>query len=194
MRLRLNGGSMVKLALVLGALMSVLMTVPNRGLAATDMKSYRIHLNGAIDGIRDGSPGRLHWAKKDLGFIIRHEEWDPVHRSVAYYYLGVIESMANNLTVATQNYVAAIKLNPNYAEAYFNLGAIYYRQGLQKNAEEAFLKTLELQPEYGRAHYSLGFLYLEQKKYALARTHADKAAEYGVPYKTLKERLAKAGQ
>ena len=180
----------MKVSLIVSVLVFALGT-PRVGFAATDLKSYQIHLNGAIAGIREGTPGRLHWAKKDLGFIIRHEEWDPVHRSVAYYYLGVIESMANNLSAAIKNYVAAINLNPEYPEAYFNLGAAYYKQGLQKKAEEAFLKTIELQPEYGRAHYSLGFVYLEQKKYYLARKHADKASEFGVPYRTLKDKLAK---
>jgi tetratricopeptide (TPR) repeat protein len=183
----------MKIALIL-ILMAFGLVAPNAGFAATDMKSYRTHLDGAIHGIRQGTPGALHWAKKDLAFIIRHEEWDPVHRSVAYYNLGVIESMANNLDAAIKYYVAAIKLNPEYPEAYFNLGAAYYKQGLQKKAEEAFLKTIELQPEHGRAHYSLGYVYFEQKKYDLARSHADKAAEFGVPYKTLKEKLGKSNK
>jgi tetratricopeptide (TPR) repeat protein len=181
----------MKVAVML-ALMAVLLVVPRVGFAATDLKSYRIHLNGALSGIQDGSPGRLYWARRDLGFIIRHENWDPVHRSVAYYYIGVIESMENNLAGAMQNYVAALKLNPEYPEAHFNLGAVYYKQGLLKKAEEAFLKSIELQPEYGRAHYSLGFVYFEQKKYDLARKHAEKAADFGVPYRTLKEKLGKA--
>ena len=176
------------------ALAMFVLAVSSFGFAATDMKSYRIHLNGALDGIRDGTPGRLHWAKKDLGFIIRHQNWDAVHRSVAHYYLGVIDSMENRLDAAVKNYIAALNLNPEYPEAYFNLGAIYYKQKLLKKSEEAFLKTIELQPEYGRAHYSLGFIYLDQKKYDLARKHADKAAEFGVPYRTLKERLAKVGR
>ena len=121
----------MKITIIL-ILMAFGLVVSRSGFAATDIKSYRIHLNGAIEGIRDGTPGRLHWAKKDLGFIIRHESWDPVHRSVAYYYLGVIDSMGNNLDAAIKNYVTAIKLNPEYSEAYFNLGAAYYKQGLQK--------------------------------------------------------------
>jgi tetratricopeptide (TPR) repeat protein len=188
-----NEREIMKRALIL-ILMAFGLFVPNLGFAATDLKSYRIHLNGGLNGIREGTPGSLHWAKKDLAFIIRHEDWDPVHRSVAYYYLGVIESMANNLDAAIQNYVAAIKLNAEYPEAYFNLGAVYYKQGLLKKAEEAFLKAIELQPEYGRAHYSLGFVYLDQKKYDLARDHAEKAAEYGVSFKTLKEKLAKVNR
>ncbi len=174
------------------ALFILLNSLQHRVWAATDIKSYRIHLNGALEAIKDGRPGRLYWARKDLGFIIRHESWDPVHRSVAYYYVGVIDALENNLQGALQNYLTAIKLNPEYAEAYFNLGTVYYKQGLQKKAEEAFLKSIELQPEYGRAHYSLGFVYLEQKKYDLAKKHAEKAADYGVPYKTLKEKLARA--
>jgi tetratricopeptide (TPR) repeat protein len=71
---------------------------------------------------------------------------------------------------------------------------VYYRQKLSKKAEEVFLKAIEIDPEYGRAHYSLGFLYLDQKKYDLAKIHAEKAADSGVPFKTLRERLAKVGQ
>jgi tetratricopeptide (TPR) repeat protein len=177
--------------LVIAAVMALAFVAPFSGYAATDLKSYRIHLGGALQDIQDGRPGRLYWARKDLGFIIRHENWDPVHRSVAYYYLGVIDAMENNLNGAIRNYNSALKLNPEYAEVYFNLGAVYYKQGLQKQAEEAFLKTIELQPGFGRAHYSLGFVYLEQRKFDLAKKHADLATEYGVPYKTLKEKLAK---
>jgi tetratricopeptide (TPR) repeat protein len=98
------------------------------------------------------------------------------------------------LDLAVKDYLAAIQIKPDYAEAYFNLGAVYYRQKLSKKAEEVFLKAIEIDPEYGRAHYSLGFLYLDQKKYDLARMHAEKAAENGVPFRTLKERLAKVGR
>ena len=180
--------------LVIAAVITTALVAPRIGYAATDLKSYQIHLSGALKDIQDGRPGRLYWAKQDLGFIIRHENWDPVHRSVAYYYLGVIEAMENNLNGAIKNYMTALKLNSEFAEVYFNLGAIYYKQGLQKKAEEAFLKTIELQPGFGRAHYSLGFVYLEQKKFDLAKKHADLVTEYGVPYKTLKEKLLKVAK
>jgi tetratricopeptide (TPR) repeat protein len=115
-------------------------------------------------------------------------------KPLAYLNLGVVDTLEGNANAAIKNYSKAIELNPEYSEAYFNLGALHYKLGNLKKAEEAFLKAIEIQPEYGRAHYSLGFLYLDQKKYDLARLHADKAAEYGVLFKTLKERLAKVGR
>ncbi|HKX84352.1 MAG TPA: hypothetical protein VJL58_09035, partial [Pyrinomonadaceae bacterium] len=84
--------------LAIAALMVFPLTGTHVTFAATDLASYRIHLNGALEAIRDGRPGRLYWGRKDLGFIIRHESWDPVHRSVAYFYTGVIDVMENNLS------------------------------------------------------------------------------------------------
>ena len=173
------------------ALMAFVLVAPSPGFPATDVASYNIYMRRGLSGIQRGTVESLYSAKKDFEHIIRHEDWDAVHRSVAYHNLGVIGFMENNLDSAIKNYLSAIELNPEYSEAYFNLGGAYYKQGLLKKAEEVFLKAIELQPEYGRAHYSLGFVYLDQKKYDLARAHAEKAAEYGVPFRTLKERLAK---
>ena len=115
-------------------------------------------------------------------------------KPVAYLNLGVIDFMQDNYDQALKNYQAAIQINSDYAEAYFNMGAVYYKQGVLRKAEDAFTKAIQLQPDYGRAHYSLGFVYLDQKKYDLAKLHAEKAAENGVPFRTLKERLAKIGR
>jgi tetratricopeptide (TPR) repeat protein len=132
-------------------------------------------------------------ARKEFEFVINMEK-DTGRKSEALMNRGVVYSLEDNADAAVRDFLAAVKLRPDYAEAYFNLGAVYYRQKLTKRAEEVFLKAIELDPEYGRAHYSLGFLYLEQKKYDLAKMHADKAAECGIPFKTLKERLAKLGR
>jgi tetratricopeptide (TPR) repeat protein len=135
----------------------------------------------------------LYGARKEFEFVIGMEK-DTGKKHVAYLNRGVIFALEDRLDAAVKDYLMAIQLKPDYAEAYFNLGAVYYRQKLSKKAEEVFLKAIEIEPEYGRAHYSLGFLYLDQKKYDLAKLHAEKAAENGVPFRTLKERLAKVGQ
>jgi len=158
----------------------------NIAAGATDMASYQIHITNGLNNIRDG---KLQYARSEFEFIIRHQEWDPIHLSVAYLNLGVISFFEGNLDAAIQDYRAAIRTNPDSAEAYFNLGTVYYKQRLLKQAEEAFVKAIELQPDYGRAHYSLGSIYFDQQKYDLAREHADKAAKYGVPYKSLTEKL-----
>ena len=147
------------------------------------------HMILGLDQLKAGED--LSAAKQNFLFIINMKDRDEGLKPEAYLNLGVVEMLEGNTDAAIKNYLAAIQLRPNYPEAYFKLGGLYYKQGVLKKAEAAFLKAIELQPDYGRAHYSLGFVYLDQKKYDLARDHADKAAEYGVSYRTLKEKLAK---
>ena len=151
------------------------------------------HLNRGLALLSRGNGDDLYYAKQNFQFVVDMKD-DHGLRPVAYLNLGVINFMEGNYNLAVKNYQAAIQLNPGYAEAYFNMGAVYYKQNLLQKAEEVFLKALEIEPQYGRAHYSLGFLYLDQKKYDLAKIHAEKAAENGVPFRTLKERLAKVGR
>jgi tetratricopeptide (TPR) repeat protein len=158
-------------------------------------------MNHLVLGIDQLENNDLHGARYNFLFVINMNDSMPQNalqarelRPVAYLNLGVVDTLEGNPSAAIKNFLTAIDLSPNYSEAYFNLGAVYYKLGNSKKAEEAFLKAIEIQPEYGRAHYSLGFLYFDQKKYDLAKLHAEKAAEYGVPFKTLKERLAKVGR
>ena len=152
------------------------------------------HMILGLDLLAEGTPDALHYARQNFVFIIEMKE-DQGLKPEAYLNLGVVETLEGNSSAAIKDFLAAIQLKPDYPEAYFNLGGAYYKLGGNlKNAEEAFLKAIELQPGYGRAHYSLGFLYLDQKKYDLAKLHAEKAEENGVLFKTLKERLAKVGR
>ena len=150
-------------------------------------------MNHMILGIDLLNEQDLYRARQNFVFIINMKD-DHGLKPAAHLNLGVVEMLEGNSDAAIKNYLAAIELKPNYPEAYFNLGGLYYKQGVLKKAEAAFLKAIELQPDYGRAHYSLGFVYLDLKKYDLARDHAEKAAEYGVSYKTLKEKLAKVSR
>ena len=156
-------------------------------------------MNHLILGIDQLENNELYAARQNFLFIINLKDDAPAMGGMflkprAYLNLGVVDTLEDNPGAAIKNFLAAIELDPMYSEAYFNLGTIYYKGKNLKDAERAFLKAIEIQPEYGRAHYSLGFLYFDQKKYDLAKLHAEKAAEYGVPFKTLKERLAKVGR
>ena len=158
-------------------------------------------MNHLLLGIDQLGNNELYAARQNFLFIINMNDSMPAPqqqarelRPAAFNNLGVVDMLEGNFNAAIKNFLQAIELSPDYSEAYFNIGVVYNKMGTLKKAEEAFLKAIELDPEYGRAHYSLGFLYLEQKKYELAKLHADKAAEYGVPFKTLKERLAKIGR
>jgi tetratricopeptide (TPR) repeat protein len=147
----------------------------------------RMHIDR---GLANMVEGRLEFAKNEFEFVLLHVE-NPDLKSVAYLNTGVISFLEGNPNLAIKYYQSAIQLSPDYAKAYFNLGASYYKIGELRKAEEAFLEAIRLQPNDGRAHYSLGMVYFDQKKYNLAWEHAEKAEEYGVPYKSLKQKLAK---
>jgi tetratricopeptide (TPR) repeat protein len=157
----------------------------------TDMadKNYaaKLHIHNGLTAM---AQGLNDYAKGEFEFVI-HRPFDNYYRSVAYLNLGVISFMEDRPDQAIKYYESALQLTPDYPEAYFNMGAAYYKQENLRKAEETFLKAIELQPGYGRAHYSLGFVYLDQQKYDLAGKHAEKAEQYGVSYKSLKDKLAK---
>ena len=189
-----NGMLSIVLGLVIGAVVcpEIVQVAVGQDFDSmyNDKSAAENHLNR---GLAQLDKGDLYRAKNEFNFVIGMEK-DSGLKHFAYLNRGVIYALDDRPDLAIKDYLTAIQLKPDYAEAYFNLGAVYYKQKLSKKAEEVFLKAIEIDPDYGRAHYSLGFLYLDQKKYDLAKLHAEKAAENGVPFRTLKERLAKVGQ
>lgn len=154
------------------------------------------HLTLGIDQIGNNE---LWGARQNFIWILNLKDdapaMGPVNlKPLAHLNLGVVEMLEDNLTGALKNFQAAIDLKPDYAEAYFNAGTVHYKMGAQKKAEQAFQKAIELEPNYGRAHYSLGFLYFDMKRYDLAKQHSEKASENGVPFRTLRDRLARVGR
>src|SRR5262249_48903811 len=60
-------------------------------------------------------------------------------------------------------YLKAIQLRPDYADAYFGLSQYYGHCGKEKEAMEAIKKTLSLKPDHVEALCALGFARLENK-------------------------------
>ena len=188
--------SLVVSTLYFGYVAAPLSAQENFDLRYKDKDAVTNHFDRGTALLDRNMGNDLHYAKKEFETVIEMENQlgaaQKGLKPAAYLSLGVINTMEDNADLAVKNYLTAIQIKPNYSEAYFNLGGIYYKQKLLKKAEDAFLKAIEIEPEYGRAHYALGFIYLDQKKFDLARKQAEKAAEFGVPYKTLRERLTKA--
>jgi tetratricopeptide (TPR) repeat protein len=67
---------------------------------------------------------------------------------MAHYNMGNLFSRQNKLPEAVQHYEAALKAEPNYAEAHNNLGAVLLRQGLFEEALEHYATAVRLKPEY----------------------------------------------
>ena len=56
-------------------------------------------------------------------------------------------------------YQAALRINPDYAEAHYNLGVVYGQQGRTDEAIREYQAALRINPDYAEAHYNLGVVY-----------------------------------
>jgi len=69
----------------------------------------------------------------------------------AFNNLGNVYLHDNRLPEAEKEFIAALILNPKYAEAQNNLGVVYLRTGRLNEALKQFYIALELQPDLGSA-------------------------------------------
>ncbi len=73
-------------------------------------------------------------------------------------------------------YLQAISLKPDYAEAYFGISKAYVNLGKQDKALEAIEKAIQLKPNYADAYLYMGYYYLREKlddKVILPETEKD---------------------
>lgn len=114
-------------------------------------KKARPHYNlGAAYGKND----RLDEAISEFKQVLTIEDFDSLH-----YNLGWIYFKKNMLEDAEREYLAAIKLNPDYTDAYINLSVIYLKQSRFDDAIKALKKAIAIKPDDPEAHYNLGSVY-----------------------------------
>jgi tetratricopeptide (TPR) repeat protein len=89
----------------------------------------------------------------------------PSRAPIAHNNLGNVYQSQGLYDRAIEQYQAALRLEPDFAEAYYNLGVAYQYQGLYDLAIEQYQATLKLRPDYVRAHYNLGIAYQYQGLY-----------------------------
>lgn len=82
--------------------------------------------------------------------------------SVICLFKGVDYFLKNNLEDAMSEFKAAIKINPNFANAYKNIGAIYVKKGLYKEAEDELKTALKINPGYINARFALAGIYISK--------------------------------
>ena len=76
-----------------------------------------------------------------------------------HFNLGVIYKNRDMPDMAREQYLTAIKLRPDFAEAYNNLGNIYQACNMLDKAEESYLRAVKFKPDYAGAHNNLGVIY-----------------------------------
>jgi len=78
---------------------------------------------------------------------------------VAHNSLGISYSKRNMLPEAEREYLAALRLSPDFPRALYNLGTLYLVEGKLDKAEQLLTKTLAVSSGFPEAAYNLGQVY-----------------------------------
>lgn len=93
----------------------------------------------------------------------------------AYTSIGGTYLKRGNLTEAKENFIKALKINPNYSYTLNNLGSIYDLEGDYKKAFELYSRAQKANPKYAPIHSNIGNLYLKLSDFNNAVTYLEKA-------------------
>jgi Flp pilus assembly protein TadD len=97
--------------------------------------------------------------------------------SLGHFKLGVTLAHRGDFTRATENFHAALSINPRNAPAYSALGFAFAVQGRLTEAAEQFDHALRMSPRQAEAHTGLGLLLARQGKLSEAADHFRRALE-----------------
>jgi type IV pilus assembly protein PilF len=81
------------------------------------------------------------------------------------YDLGVNDLKSGRFPDAIRDFVEAIKLDSEFAQAFHGLGLVYYLLNDYPNAIENFNKALKIRPEYSEVCNNLARVYISQGKF-----------------------------
>jgi hypothetical protein len=105
--------------------------------------------------------------------VIRTEDWQTPNRfwrstvevslnsARARNNLADIYGQEGNTEAALKEFLRAVALKPDYADAYHNVGNTYHRLGNLQKAVEFYSKALTYNPKIAESHYNLGVIFLE---------------------------------
>jgi len=95
-----------------------------------------------------------HW--KDGETLFRHALEVTGNNQIAYKVLGDALDKKGQTDEAIQQFQAAIRLRPGYADAHSNLGVALAKRGQTDEAIREFREAIRLKPDHANAHYNLG--------------------------------------
>ena len=95
-----------------------------------------------------------HW--KDGETLFRHAIEVTGNNQIACKVLGDALDKKGQTDEAIQQFQAAIRLRPGYADAHSNLGVALAKRGQTDEAIREFREALRLKPDHANAHYNLG--------------------------------------
>ncbi len=109
----------------------------------------------------------------------------------SYNVAGLCYEKQGILNAATNFYMKAIDLIPNYEEAHVNLGRVHRLMGNYEKAFKSIQRGLELEPRYAEGETEMGVLLAEMGKFKEAEDHFRRALRLK-PQKEAMQNLAAA--
>jgi len=88
--------------------------------------------------------------------------------SKKYNNLGVTSFHNGAYELARDQFLKAVELDPNFAEAYNNLGLAHTELDNEEKATDAFGRAIELNPSLHAAYNNLGYIHYKQGEYEQA--------------------------
>lgn len=79
--------------------------------------------------------------------------------------LGSLYEAIDDSKSSAENYLAAIKIDPNYNWSYIKLGNLYTSLRRYEDAEQYYKKAIDLDPKDAWTHNNLGILYTNLKRF-----------------------------
>lgn len=147
----------------------------------------KYHLQPGIDKMRSRSYSAA-WG--DFNFILNYF---PNHPRALLLMGELCEKWRNPKCNVGGYFDKALQISPSNSGIHLTKGIYLQKQGKLDEAVESYRKSLEINPDFANAHYNLGLAYAEQKKFALANEHAQKAYALGIALPGLRSKLAAAG-
>jgi len=95
---------------------------------------------------------------------------EPEDNPLAHCKLAIVYSQLNMPEKAVEQYLTAIRLQPDFLEAHDNLGNIYQTLNMPDKAVEQYLIAIKQSPGYPEPHFNLGVLYYRMGQMENART------------------------
>jgi tetratricopeptide (TPR) repeat protein len=95
------------------------------------------------------------------------------------YMWGMLEYYQQHYDAAEKRLETAISINPSHERALVTLGEIQLREKKEAQAAQTLEKAFLVNGADWRTHYLLAFAYADQKEFAKAETHAQRAADLG---------------
>ncbi|MBE0570634.1 MAG: tetratricopeptide repeat protein [Ignavibacteriaceae bacterium] len=99
-----------------------------------------------------------------------------------HIFKGVSYDEEGKYEQAISEYIKAIEINPDYADAYNNRGVSYYNLGKNENAISDYTRAINLNPKYADAYNNRGIVYYDQGQHNQAIKDYSKAIEVNKSY------------